>query len=124
MNTKSEQSIEKPDLDQERNDRCFPVAKKIIELISGSVLKFGNITDEDLDTVYRPLVKEITTEIKNGGVFLSDMSYLFQLIQQPLDQVRNLLNNKLETALELCAEKHWGKKSAEVSVLDVDKLLS
>jgi len=117
------ENVVERDLTKERDERCIPLAKKIVEFLGKEELVFGKITDADLDNCYRPLVKTLTADFREKNVSLSDVNYAFQLALQPYQQINSLMINKIDEAVRMCQEKLWGKPLGEVTLQDVDTLL-
>lgn len=107
------------DLTKERNDRCVPVAKKVLKLIgefNGSVLiedrmKFVKEYDE--------LVMKVLEVIKESGIPVAEWGYVSQLAFVPLDHVKNYVSETINLNLSEVLSHMWGKDEMAVTLEDI-----
>ena len=105
MSKKKEEKVVK-DASELRKDRCEPIAKEMLELLLKKDLL---LTDVDF---IEQLVKEQFEQIMKHVVFLH------------ANDVFQLVTDSLNFALAKAREEHWGKEGGDITVGDVERVLT
>lgn len=116
----SEEMAPERDYTAERDSRVIPLARKLLALFAGrSELPMGfNAKKNDTKTAifFEDLYKQvIAPELIASDLYLSDISYLFSIMLQPLQMASDLTTSTFKMNLEIGHAKAW-------NVLDIDDL--
>lgn len=113
----------KPDeLQKERIRKLTPVAKKIIELIAEAELPIGDVQSLS-NELYSEVSKKILEVMLESNVKYVDRDFLFQLVLQPFDGVRELVGTSLRSSFDEIIDRALHKEFRELTMKDMDVLL-
>lgn|SRR3990167_6840719 len=103
--TEDEIAEKQRDLTKERQDRCEPLVKKILELF----------LDKDLLLSDREFLEQ-SVKLQFDGLVKHVVYVHFQ-------EVFEMVNESLKYAVDAAVKELWGKEKEGVTVADVDKVL-
>lgn len=109
------------DLTAERNERCLPAARKILQIIAKG--KIEDVDGSQLFGDYVPLVRESMDVFMEHDIRLAEVDYVFGLALMSSDILKNTVNQSLDKSLSTVELKQWGKDGKEITVNDIDKIL-
>ena len=98
------------DLEQERNDRCVPISRKIVEIISKKKnLALGsNVSDIDRIECYEPIYKEVIELFLEEDIKVKEADFILDLVVQPLEFIRDMMKISLGTNKGFAEAHLWG----------------
>ena len=120
---KKSQEKDTEDLTKARDKKCNPLAIEMLRMIAASDGVIGQVTQKEMVESYDPLIKDILMFLKNNDVKLTEVNYLFRLIAQRTEHVKEWLNLSINKNMAKVYEDYWGKAEAEVTLDDLDKTL-
>lgn len=109
-------------LHQERLDEIVPVAREVIKLIAEANLEIGDTNAHDNDKLYAVAHKILATLLKKN-IKYSDRQFVFQLVLQPFDRVREVVSQSLDKSFDKALNRSFGKDFLELRLEDIDKML-
>jgi len=114
-----------PDLEKERQERCIPIAQKIIKILGSSdnLLIGEDVSHDDRIKCYEPLFGEIMTELKESNIKWAEVPYVFTLVFQSYEFIKNLVTLSMNAQMKRAEDVLWKMDSDEVKIQDVDKVL-
>lgn len=118
---KKEQEKQKTNLTKERNKRCLPAARKVLE-ITGR----GKIEDKEapeLQKSYADLYRETMDVFMEHDIKITEVGYVFRLVRLSADLLEDTVNQSLTRHLETAQEKAYGKRVDELTIQDLDELV-
>ena len=123
-NGKIQKQIEKAQdqLHKERLEKCVPLAKKLIKEIANADLAIGDAHAHDNDA-YEAVAKEILKIFLYEDFKYRDKEFIFQLVLQPFDQIREIVVKSLAQSFDRAINVALKKDFMEVTVMDLDNLL-
>ena len=107
---------------KERLEECIPVAHEIIKIIADSGLSIGDTHARD-NAQYEVVSKQILKLMLEKNLRYTDKDFIFQLILQPFDQVRQIVTKSLLKSLELAEEKAFGKNFLDLRLSDLNDVM-
>lgn len=99
-----------------------PVVRAIIRIIYEADLPVGEVHAHD-HAKFEYVKTEIVKVMLRENVKFSDKEFLFQLVLQPFDTMRDMVVRSLQKALDLSFAKIMGKEFRDWTVGDLDKVL-
>ena len=108
----------KKDLTDQRNDRCLPAARKVMQIIAK-----GRIEDKEPSEMfedYSSLVRDVMDILMEHDVRLGDMEYVFRLALMPHEILKAATHQTIDKHLETVEKKLWGKQVVDVTINDLD----
>jgi len=121
------------DLTKERNERCNPVASKIIKMIADADIDPNIDGSEEMGgheafiETYKPVVVDIIQLLYDNDLTISDSGYILSVVDYIYQSVSRLLNESNTKNFENAEDKLWskevGKKTGEITFADIDKVL-
>ena len=106
-------------LNKQRLSEVVPVAREVIKLVADSGLAIGDIHAHDNEK-YNSIAKQIIEIMLNKNIKYVDRAFLFQLVLQPFDQIREIVTVSLERSFNRALDKSFGKEFGELRLSDVD----
>jgi len=112
-----------------RLERCRPIAQKIIEIIAESNLPTGDLFDkkqqmkEDESKAYEETTLKILRLVLDSGVLYADRNFIFQLIFQPVEQIKLKVLQSIDRSFERADENKWGKDTLDITMDDIHQEL-
>ena len=110
------------DLTKERDLELIPVARGILRIISEADLALGNLHAHD-NSKYDAAAKQILELLLKYNVKYVDKDYVFQLVLQPFEIVREVVSKSLSVSFDRSLERSFGKEFRQVTLGDLDKVL-
>ena len=110
------------DLTKERSKELIPVARGIVKLIVDADLNIGDQHKDDA-TRYDNVTKQILELMLEKNVKYVDKDFLFQLVLQPFDIIKESVQLSLRKSFDRAIDKSLGKEFREVRLDDLDKIL-
>lgn len=114
-----------PDLSKEREIVMIPVAAAILRVLAAEEnLYMGSSVQEELDTFYKKLFTEkIEPILRDANVKLSDLAFAFQLLQQPISNVKAITVDSMNAAFDSAVAKSFGLKDvSDIRVADIVRI--
>lgn len=111
------------DLTKERNEKCIPIAKEVLGLISKYDGPIGDIKNEDIVEDYEDLEVEILKLYLKNKLTASEVTYIQQLVLQAVDVPLNFVKQSIFESWDRAMEVKFGKPEEEVTLEDLDKIL-
>lgn len=114
---------------EEQEQRCLPVARKIVEIIATTPnLAMGsNIKDEDRLACYEPMYAKIVDSMLENNVRLRDIGLIFSMVRQPLTFIEDIVRMSLDNNKKVAEAFLWGfpgeTDTDKLSVSDIQKVL-
>ena len=119
MNKKEDKDLKKRE--EEGLDRCIPVAKKIIKIITNHDYKLGVLSDKEKDEVFDPIAKEVIQLMVDKDLLYLEKDLVFQLVFQALEETKNKVVNSLHLSWELAVKNYFdGKDIVDLTLKDLD----
>lgn len=115
---------EKIDKTAARLEQCRPVAKFILEQLAANEIPLGDFSEEERIKAYSPIATAVLDKLAVAGVKYIDISYVFQLVMQAFQNVSAIIAASTETSLKNCQKIKWGKNIYEVTLNDMDEILT
>lgn len=112
------------DLTKERDKKCIPIAKKVIELISKHDVMIGNVEKEKTIEYYKGLEEKIIKFYLLKELTSGEVSYVQQLVLQAVDIPLNFVKASIIDSYEKATEKVFGKPEREINLSDINKILT
>lgn len=119
---KKKEKQEEKDLSKEREDAVKPLAKNIIEAVFMANLNMGKLSADD-EKEYSDLALKIIERMLTKEMKYRDKDFLFQLVLQPFDKLRDIVTNSLARSFDDALEASLGKEFSELTLADLDKVL-
>lgn len=118
-----------PDLTKLRDDMMIPLAKQVLKIIAAHDDLFFGVKDanpEEGAKYFSAMYEnELLPILKERNLRIADLGYLFQLAMQPVENLRNITLEALQTAFDNATKKHWGVQYIdEVRINDVERALT
>lgn len=112
-------------LDKERDERCIPIAQKIVKILGSSDnLSLGeNVSHEKRIECYDPLFAEIMTELKEKNIKWSEVPYVFTLVFQAYEFMKNIVTLSMNAQMKRAEDVLWKMDADEIKIQDVDNVL-
>lgn len=109
----------------ERNLRCEPIAEEVIQIIAKANIPARNMADhEEMLKTYSPVQMKIAQLFFDKNLTLGDTNYVWQIVQQILDQAKSLTVNSIQVAFERCEQMLFGVDNmSEVTMKKMDDIL-
>lgn len=85
----------KRDLEQERNDRCVPVAREIMKLLLDKydTIQMGSeVSDIDRLACYEPLFAEVMKLFLKHNVRIKEVGFIMTLVTQPVAFLKDIVD--------------------------------
>lgn len=108
------------DLNKKRLKEVVPVAKQLIKLIADAGLEIGEVHAHNNDK-YNAIAKEVLQSLLDNNIKYVDKDFVFQLILQPFDQIREIVSMSLKESFDTAMNKAFGVEFREIRLSDVDK---
>ncbi len=113
------------DLTQEREDFCKPIAAKILSVLAAETdLHMGQQNQEELDAYFKNLFSEkIEPIIREADIKLSDMTFIFSLILQPLNNLKTAMVDAVNQAYDTCSAFKFGVQDiGDIKLSDIVRI--
>lgn len=125
-NNKKQEEV-KRDLLKEQEDRVFPVAQKLIEIMASKKLMMGSNTGEKENQAridcYMPIYLELMEIFKEKGILLQEVTPLFLYVNQAFQFIKDMTEMSIERNVAKADKYLWKKEEHEISINDLDKIL-
>ena len=118
---KKPEKVEK-DLTKEREEKLAPVAQEIIEMIANAKLPIGETHAHD-NGKFDHVAGEVLKLMLKHEVKYADKSFLFQLVLQPFDIVKETVHLSLTKSFDLVINRALKKDFGDVTLKDMDQIL-
>ena len=122
FNLTKQQEKEGKKLAKEREEEVSPVAQEVIEIIAGAGLSIGEVHARDNEK-YGATAKKVLELILNRNLKISDTNFLFQLVLQPFDQIKEIVLQSLKRSFEKAEANLFGKEYEEIRIEDIDRII-
>jgi len=107
-------------LSKEREGRCIPVARKIMEIMAEKDMKIGmNVTDTERRECYGSICKEVLAYMQGRDIRFQETAYCIKLVHEAVQHISDMLQNSLQMSMDACDTKLWGKEVADVTIQDM-----
>ena len=104
-------------------DKLIPIADYILKLMGESKCPMGDITGTFPED-YNTMALKIQQKFLDENLKWIDRHFVFQLVQQAVDFVKNTTQEHLEKSFNFASRTAWGNKDmVDLTMSDVDKML-
>ena len=110
------------DLSKQRDKQLIPIVQEIIKIILEANLPVGELHAND-NAKFDHVAKQILTLMLEHKVKYVDKDYLFSLVLQPLNVVKETVDTSLKMSFDNVINKSLGKDFREVTLEDMDRVL-
>lgn len=110
------------DLTKERLDKLVPLAREIIEAITEAQLPLGDTHAHD-NAKFDFVTSKVLKIMLNNEVKYVDKEFLFQLVFQPFDVIKETVLMSLRKSFDLVIDRSLHKEFREFTLLDMDRTL-
>ena len=107
---------------KERTKKMVPIAHTATKLIVEAHLPTGEHQDMDMKQ-YDAVATSVLQLMLDNDVKYSDKDFLFQLILQPFDLIKETVLLSLKKNLDVAIDRALGKDFRELTLGDMDKVL-
>ena len=83
----------------------------------------GDITPGKTKAGYAELCKDILTVMLKENIKLSEVSYIFRVVLQPYNFVKEIVEESMNEHMKEAMEKIWGKDELDIRMTEIDDLL-
>lgn len=117
------------DLTAERDARVIPAVRELLNAFAGRVdvplgVKKGNNNEETAKYFQEMYKTDIVPLLLKHDLKLNEVGYLFQLLLQPIDLLRSVVNASLSMNRDLTDAKLYGLTDIDdLTVADLDRVL-
>lgn len=108
---------------KKRLERCIPIAKEMILLISISDVVLGEADAVVNAKVYDDIAEKMLKKMLNANIPYSDRQFIFQLAMQAIEMTQEKVIKSIERSYEIARDKMWGKSYFDVNLKDIDDQL-
>lgn len=111
------------DLSHERDNRCVPLAKKLIELL-GSMEKMptgSHVNDKEPDP-YLPVVKLFLDELIAKDIKVQEIVYIFNLARQAIQYIETSIDETMNQNMNRVTELVYGLNHNDYNEVTVKQL--
>lgn len=117
------QQEEKGKLTKERNERCFPVADKVFELIAAKHPTFDGSDQDKVFKEYESTVSEALTVMRDAGLSVEEANYVIRLCTVRMELVKATVEKSLEINKGELLKKVFGKQLDKLTLTEMDEKL-
>lgn len=117
------ESDEGAKLNQERLDRCIPIAKAINKVLQESDAFIGDISPEERLAKYKEIAGNVIEIMRLAEVRYVDMNFIFQLAAQPVDSTKDLVTTSVIHSFNMAEQKLMKKDYMDLTLQDLDDIL-
>lgn len=110
------------DLSKERDKQVIPVVKEVIKILAAADLPVGNLHAND-NAKFDYVAKQILGLMLEHKIKYVDKDYLFSLVLQPFNVIKETVDASLKMSLDNVMNKSLGKDFRDVNLEDMDRLL-
>ena len=110
------------DLTKERILELTPVARGIVRIIHDADLSVGEVHAHD-NVKYDATAKKILELMLKNSVKYVDKEFLFQLVFQQFELVKEVVMRSLSKSFDSALERSLGKEFLQVTLGDLDRVL-
>ena len=111
------------DLTKEREERCAPIAVKILGLIGNSNPVVGDIAMQELTKNYKELAKKVIELFVEANISIEEINYIFQLVRQAPEALQSVITDTFTSHLETVQKKKIGCVLGEIKMKDLQVML-
>ena len=100
-----------PDLTQQRENECVPVARRILKVIgdiSEEALLGGFDADKGTEYYRKVVTDNILPILMEADIMTSELSYILQMLRQPLDFISTSTKDSIEIAEDAAVALKFG----------------
>lgn len=113
------------DLSKERLEACVPLAMEILKtLVAEHDLYMGERPQADLDKFFQNFfIEKVEPILRSADIKTADMAFIFQLILQPIDNLKNTTVNAINDAYDGAVAFKFGVDDVnDVRISDIVKV--
>lgn len=120
-----EEKIQAGDLTKKRDEKCVPLARHLLKLLTKKAGKIGSSEDaHQMKLTWIPAAKEALQLYLEADLTLDEVNYIHKLVLQAIGDVENLVVDSLNDSLTRLQKKLFdGKILSELSLKKMDNLL-
>lgn len=114
---------------RQRLNKITPIAIEALRIMTDGELligenmdKSGNLSDE-FRKFYQDRSTKVLTLLRDSNIKYSDVDLVISFMVQPIDVLKEMIKNSLNTSAELAQNKLWGKEYLDVTLQDMDNVL-
>lgn len=107
-----------------RMDEIEPIAREVMQAILDGNLPLGEDKSDEAIRKYDITTKRVLEMLLRHDIKYVDKDFLFQLVLQPFDRIREVVNVSLKKSLDLALDKVMGKDFREIRLFDLDRVLT
>ena len=110
-------------LTKQRDKKCIPIAKKVLQLISDYGVEIGDIKEDKAIKHYKELQEKIIKYYLLNELTSGEVNYVQQLVLQAVDVPLNFIKASIIDSYDRATEKLFGKPEIEINLVDINKIL-
>ena len=111
------------DLTRERNEKVIPIAQDVLKLVADAALPMGDNVHAHDNVKFDAVSKKILELLLEKDIKYVDTNFLFQLVLQPLEIIKETVVLSLKRSFDLAETKAMGKEYREITLQDMDNLI-
>ena len=120
---KTNEEIDKK-LTEDRDKKCEPIAEEIFQIIAKHKITAMRLDHAGYLENYAPVQQEINQLMKDKGLAIRDVNYIWSIVQSMLDQVKNLSISTIQNAFNEAEKKLFAVDNiTDVSLQQIDNVL-
>ena len=119
------QEKENRKLAEERDEETIPVAKEVIRIIAEANLAMSGINpvqSKDNES-YRATAEKVLELMLEKNLKVSDSNFIFQLVLQPFDQIKEIVLMSLKRSFEKAEAKLFGNQYEDIRLKHIDEVI-
>lgn len=112
------------DLTKERDERCVPVAKEVLNMIAAVDGLAGNVKPELLEKCYDQVAKDILQLYLDKNILVSEANFVQQLVLQIINESLGIVSISINNNLKNIEKMMFGGKDVrDVGMQELDAKL-
>jgi len=116
-------SPEPEDLTKARDERCDSVAADVLRIIVKHSPDLSLTGHEKLYNAYAPIYEEVINLFLANNILLGDISYIFQTVLVPIDNLKQLVVKSTQESFETAQSKLFGSDSLDIPLRKIQDVL-
>jgi len=120
---KKEEKKSVENLTKARDERCIPIAKKVLNIITESNPLIGSKKSKEVAESYTPIAEKILRLGLEENVVVDDLSYIFRLVLEAVDMTQQFVSESMGKSVDNAQTILWGKEEGKVTFKDLNKVL-
>ncbi len=111
-------------LTKQRDERCIPIVYKIIKMTADYKGKIKpGMSQMEVRNEYDDLARNVLKLLLDKNVLVNDTSYIFSLIHQINDTVKDIVEQSLIVHMDKAESNLWGKDPAKITMQNLELVM-